>query len=127
MSITAYERIWPLTTTPHYFIGTKPTAVLFSEERVEVKSWRGVYAAVIKRCNDDPKGHEKLMYLRNKTAGKVRKFLSDKPDGMSRSYKIDTDLYGEVHYGTETLMHILCKRILDYTGFDYRDISIVLK
>jgi hypothetical protein len=125
--MTAYEWSYPLTTPPYLFIGRKPAAVLFGGERVEVKTWRGVYAAVIKRCNDDPKGHERLMYLRNKTAGKVRIFLSDKPDGMSCAYKIDTDLYGEIHYGSSTLMHILCKRILDYTGFDYSGVSIVLR
>ena len=121
------ESIYPLTTPPRYFIGIKPAAVLFGEERIDVKSWRDVYAAVLKRCNSDPKGHEGLMCLRNKTAGKVRLFLSDKPDTMTSPLKIDEDMYGETHYGTETLLHILCKRILDYTDFDYNEIKIMLR
>jgi hypothetical protein len=40
------------------------------------------------------------MYLRNKTAGKVRAFLSDRPDKMSRPLMIDDGLYGETHYGS---------------------------
>ena len=127
MSNEAYYRTWPLTTTPHLFIGTKPAAVLFGTERVEVKTWREVYAAVIKRCNDDPEGHERLMYLRNKVAGKIRVFISDKPDGMTRPYKIDTDMYGEVHYGTETLMHILVNHLLRWTNFDCSIVSIILR
>ena len=121
------EWTYPFSCETYLFVGKKPAAVMFGKERVDVKSWRGVYAAILKRCNDDPKCHEMLMYLRNKTAGKVRLFLSDKPDGMSQAYMIDTDLYGEIHFGTESLMHVLCKRILDYTGFDYRSIKIVLK
>ena len=127
MNSEQHEFTYPLTIEPYVFVGKKPTAVLFSDERIEAKTWRGVYEAVLKRCNNDPQCHEMLMYLRNKTAGKIRMFLSDKPDGMRRPCRIDADIYGETHYGSATLMHILCKRILDYTGFDYRDIKIVLK
>ena len=117
----------PLSANPAIFIGKKPVAVLFGEERVAVKSWREVYSVILSRCNEDPANHEMLMVLRNKTAGKVRVFLSDTPDGMTKPLKIDEGLFGEVHYGSQTLMYILCKRILDYTEFDYRDIKIVLK
>ena len=121
------EMVIPLYTDPYIFIGKKPAAVLFDEERVETKSWRDVYKVVLTRCNENPKNHDMLMYLRGKTAGKCRKFLADSPDGMARPLKIDEGLYGEVHYGSQTLMHILCNRILDYTGFDYSGISIVIK
>jgi hypothetical protein len=86
-----------------------------------------VYEVILKRCNQDKKYHEKLMYLRNKTAGKCRVFLSDKPDGMKRPLKIDDDLYGEIHYGTQTLIHILVNRILSPVGFDCFGISIAIK
>ena len=123
----ALEQTLPLTIAPRTFIKTKPTAVLFGSERVDVKTWREVYKVILKRCNADPKYHEGLMYLRNKTAGKVRIYLSDSPDGMTRPLKIDDNLFAECHYGTETLIHILCKRILDCIGFDYSGISVVLK
>ena len=125
--MNGYERIYPLTSPTYLFVGTKPAAVLFGDERIEVKTWRQVYAVIIGRCNENPQYHEKLMYLRNKAAGKVRLFLSDKPDGMSNPHQIDTDLWGEVHYGSATLMHILINQILVYTGFDYSGISVVIK
>jgi len=121
------EYSYPLTTAPYVFVGKKPVAVMFGGERVEAKTWRGVYAAVIERCNQNPRHHESLMYLRDKTAGKVRVFLSGSPGGMTRPLRIDDDLYGETHYGSETLMHILVERILAYTNFDYSDVRIVLK
>jgi hypothetical protein len=119
--------IYSLTSSSYLFVGRKVAAVLFGEERVEVKTWRGVYTEVLKRCNADPKGHEGLMYLRNKAAGRVRVFLSDKPDGMRSPAQIDTDMYGETNYGSATMMHILCNQILYYTGFDYSNISIALR
>jgi len=125
--MTNIEHTYPLTVTPYLFVGKKPTAVLFGDERIEVKSWREVYTRILKRCNDNPENHERLMYLRNKTAGKVRGFLSDNPDGMTRPHRIDEDMYGETHYGTQTLIHILCKRILDPARFNYSHIRIVLK
>ena len=124
--MSEYQSTVPLTIEPHYFIGKKPVAVLFGEERITVKTWREVYGVILKRCNSDPAYHEKLMYLRNKTAGKIRRFLSDKPEGMWKPIKIDEDMYGEVSYGSATLMHILINRILAYTGFDCNGISLVL-
>jgi hypothetical protein len=127
MSNPAHERAYPLTIPPYVFVGTKPTAVLFGSERVEVKSWRQVYSVIIGRCNQDPACHERLLYLRNKAAGKVRAFLSDKPDGMTRPIKIDDGLYGEVHYGSQTLAHILVNRILAPAHFDYSNISVAIR
>jgi hypothetical protein len=108
-------------------VGKKAAAVLFGDERVEVKTWRQVYAVILGRCNQDPACHEKLMYLRNKAAGKVRVFLSDKPDRMTRPLEIDTALWGETHYGSQTLMHILVNQILTYVPFDCAGIKIALK
>ena len=127
MNNARYEIVCPLTVKPNLFVGKKPVAVLFGDERVEVKSWRQVYAVILGRCNDDPVHHERLMYLRNKAAGKVRKFLSDSPDGMSSPLKIDEDMYGETHYGSETMMHILVNHILKPAHFDYSNIHIAIK
>ncbi len=121
------EYVYPLSVPPHIFIGKKPAAVLFGEERVEVKTWTQVYAAVIGRCNQDPAGHEMLMYLRNKAAGKVRVFISDSPAGMRRPLKVDEGIFCEVHYGTETLLHILTIRILKPARFDYSGIRVALR
>ena len=122
-----FKIVMPLTTATYMFVGRKPLAVMFGDERVEAKTWREVYSVIIGRCNSDPRCHDMLMYLRNKASGKVRMFLSDKPDNMSCSLKIDEDLYGEIHYGSATLMHILCIRILEPAHLDYSKISIVMK
>jgi hypothetical protein len=97
------------------FIGAKITAVLFGDERVEVKNWRKAFELILNRCNRER--HEELMALRNRTAGKTRIFLSDKPDGMSYPHRIDDELWVEEHYGNGTLFHILCHRILSQPSF----------
>lgn len=122
-----YELVVPLTAPTHLFVGRKPIALLFGDERVAVKNWRNVYATVIGRCNQDADDHELLMYMRNKAAGKVRKFLSDSPDGMTCPLMVDDDLYAEIQYGSATLMHILLNQILGYTNFDYSGIRVALK
>ena len=124
--MSGYEITYPLTVPTYTFVGKKPVAVLFGDERIEVKTWRQVYAVIIGRCNENAQHHDRLMYLRNKAAGKVRLFLSDKPDGMTRPLRIDEELYGETHYGSATLMHILLNQILVYTGFDCSGIQVIL-
>lgn len=122
-----FERIIPLTADPHMFVGTKPAAVLFGKKRVDAPTWKKVYAAILTRCNENPKHHDTLMYLRGRAAGKCRVFLSDCPDGMRSPIKIDTALFGETHYGAETLLHILVKRILVPVRFDVSNVSIIIK
>jgi len=124
---TPTEYVYPLTADTSIFIGKKPIAVLFGEERVEANNWRKVFAAVLSRCNTDAECHEMLMYLRNKAGGQVRVFLSDNPDGMRRPLRVDEDMYAETHYGSATLMHILVNRILAPAHFDCSNISIVIK
>jgi len=121
------ELIFPITVDSHMFIGKKPIAVLFGKERVEVKTWVQVYTVILKRCNADPDHHKMLMYLRGKVSGKCRVFLADKPDGMRSPVKIDEEMYGEAHYGSATLLHILINRILAPARFDCGDIRVVLK
>ena len=121
------EYTYPLSTDTNIFIGKKPIAVLFGDERADVKTWREVYSAILKRCNENPESHEMLMYLRNKVSGSVRMFLSDRPDGMRRPFKIDEEIFGECHYGAATLMHIMVNHILAPACFDCSNISIVMK
>lgn len=120
------ERILPLSTDPVAFRGTKPIAVLFGNERMAVTSWKGVFVAILSRCNQSPSHHTALMELRGRTAGKIRVFLSQSPGNMSRPVRIASEMYAETHYGSETLIHILCERILAPVHFDYSDIQIVI-
>jgi hypothetical protein len=111
----------------YLFIGKKPTAVLFGDERVTVKKWTDVYRLVYGRVNHDQQAHEDLMCLRNKVAGRVRTFISDSPTGMTRPMKVDEGLYIETHYGTETMHHIMVDLILSYVRYDISDIKVVVK
>jgi len=119
------EIIYSFNCATHFFVGKKATAVYFDNERVAVKTWKQVYSVILDRCNR--KCHDNLMYLRNKTAGRVRVFLSDTPDSMTRPLKIDTGLWGETHYGSATLLHILRERILSPARFPYSNIRIAVK
>ncbi|GHU90815.1 hypothetical protein FACS1894202_11240 [Clostridia bacterium] len=109
------------------FIGRKPAAVLFGNERIEVKKWTDVYRLIYERVNKDPKGHEDLMHLRNKAIGKVRVFVSDVGDGMKRPMKVGDDLYVENCYGVETSFHIMLNCVLRYVRYDISDVKVVVK
>ena len=40
--MNGHEIDYPLTSPSYLFVGRKPIAVLFGEERIEVKTWRDV-------------------------------------------------------------------------------------
>jgi hypothetical protein len=120
------EFAYRLSGQTYIFIGKKVTAVLFGEERVNVKNWREVCQLLLNRCNE--KRHDDLMRLRNKVAGSVRVYLSDRPDGMLTPIKVDEELYADRgQYGTATLLHILRDRIFKPARFDCSDIRIVMR
>jgi hypothetical protein len=48
MSNANNEFIYPLTVEPDSFVGKKPTAVIFGDERIKVNTWRMVYAIILK-------------------------------------------------------------------------------
>ena len=125
--IGTHEWILPLSTDPYVFVGRKPLAVIFNDERVEVKSWREVFIVILKQCNDDYEHHNSLMSLRDKLFGNIRVLLSKSTSEMTRPVKIDEDMFAETHYGSQTLMHILVQRILLPVQFDYSNIKIVIK
>ena len=123
----AHEYTLPITTNPVVFIGKKPIAVIFANERIHAKSWREVLNAVLEHCCQDPVYHGRLMDLRGKAAGKLRMFLSDKPDGMSKPAKIDDSLYVEAHHGAQAMMYMLVSKIFKPIGYDRSNISVVIK
>jgi len=120
-----FEQNYPITTNPALFVRKKAVAVMFGDERINVKSWRGVYKEVITRCYESPENHKMLMWLRDKTGGKIRTFISKSPDGMSRAMKIADDVYCEVHYGSQTLMWILVEHLLKPARFNLSDVRVV--
>jgi len=121
------EQIVPLSSNPVIFKGRRPIAVAFGNEIEHVKSWRDVLSIVLCRCNDDPHYHKKLRDLRGKLMGKVRVFLSDKPDNLTKPVIIDDDLYIEAHHSAEAMMRLLVVKILAVIRYDCSDIKIVMK
>ena len=121
---TASEREYPLSTKPWLFRGTKPSAVIINGKRMPAHTWRDAYHLILRCC--DMEKHEALMGLRNKIAGRKRVFLSDKPDGMDVPIKLTEALYVEAYFDTEYLVRTL-KLILDAAGYDYSDISVIVR
>ena len=119
------ELTYPLSFAPYFFKGKKPIAILFGEERVERNSWIKVYTEILLRCNAEK--HDVLMELCGKISGRDRVILSKESTGMKRPVKLAEDLFAESFYDTDTLIYVLTKRILDPVGFDYSEISVVLK
>ena len=113
-----------LSIDPAIFVGTKPAAVLIDGEILPAHTWRKVYKEILQHCIKDPVYYERLMNLRGRIAGQQRVFISDKSDGMTQPLQICEGLYGEVHYGSQTLMHILTVRILTPLHYDYSKIKI---
>jgi len=112
---------------PAFFKGTKPSAVCFGKERIEVKKWNEVYTLVLEKCVADKLNYYKLLSLRNKILGRERILVSDSPKRLKRPFKLGEDLFVEIKYASDTLMHILINRILDELDFDYSDIFVELK
>jgi len=120
------ETVYPLSITPALFKGKKPTAVIFGEERVEVKKWKAAYTEILRRCARDPDAHAMLIGLRNKIHGRSRTILADKPDGMNKPVQAAEGIFAESFFDTEWLIRILTTEILDAAGYDYSGISIAI-
>ncbi len=120
------EIIYPLTVMPELFKGSKPTALIFGDERVPVKKWRTVYIEILKRCCADALCHDRLMGLRNRVHGRSRTIISDKPDGMDVAVEVCEGLYAEADFDTGSLIRMLTTGILDPAGYDYSGISVAV-
>jgi len=116
--------IYPLHISPGLFKGTKPVAVHFGAERVEVKTWRSAYTLILRRCADIPEKRGALMRLRGKVSGRNRCYLAGKPDGMNVPVKIADDLFAEGYLDTEWLVRVLTTEILDDVRYDYSGIAV---
>jgi hypothetical protein len=93
----------PITSNSAIFAGRVPIFVSIGGELKYVMSWREVVCAVLEHCNQDPIYRERLMKLRGKPLGKSKPALSDTPIGLTRSAKINENLYVEVHHCSKAL------------------------
>ena len=118
--------IW-LNVHPSLFVGKKPLAVIIDGKGIPATTWRMVYKVILQHCIQDPIRHELLMSLRGRIAGQQRVFISASPDKMTRPLEISEGLYAEVHYGSQTLMHILTERVLKPLNYDFSNIKLMLK
>ncbi len=119
------EAIRPLYSMPALFKGMKPKAVIFPDGReVEAKTWKKVVTEILKDCNQDKRCHEDLMKIRDKVAGRDRIILGSDAEQMDVPLQIDEKLFFEGKFDTESLLRVLCNRVLDVVGYDYRGICL---
>lgn len=124
----AYESIYPLTTDPNIFKGTKPTGVIFGgNTRVDVRTWRQVAEVVMQDCIASRNNKAALQELCGRITGKKRTLLDSTPEGMRSALQLDENLYMETHYDVENLLNILTTRILDAVHYDYGRITVAIR
>ena len=68
--------------------------------------------------------YDRLHRLCNKVSGRDRVLLSESPDGMNSPICFADGMYFESKFDTETLLHVITKRILDPIGYDYSGIRL---
>ncbi|MBC8537080.1 hypothetical protein [Feifania hominis] len=125
---SAYETIYSLNTAEEIFKGKRPTGVIFEDgTREDLPTWKKVFEAILKHCNQNPQTHQALMDLRGKLLGRNRVLLGSEKGQMRSPIKIDRALYAESHYDTQTLLKILTGRILTAAGYDYSRIRIAVQ
>ena len=123
-----YESTYSLTAGAGIFRGTKPTSVIFPDgKRADVRSWKDVAEAVMKRCVEDPQNALKLMELAGRISGRKRTLLASSGDGMRSPLKIREGLYMETHYDVETLLNVLTVRILGAIQYDHSGIKVTIR
>ncbi len=120
-----YETIYPITNTTG-FKGKKPIAIIYKGERQVAPTWKAVVNAILQEVIKDQTMKNRLMALRDKLLGRVRKRLSKTSNDMRSPLEIDDNLFIETHYDTETLIKLLLQ-ILEEISYEYNDIQIVIK
>lgn len=120
-----YETTYPITNTTG-FKGKKPIAIIYKGVRQMTPTWKAVVNNVLKEVIKDQTMKNRIMALRDKLLGRVRKRLSRTSDGMRSPFKICDNLFIETHYDTETLIKLLLE-ILEDISYDYNDIQVVIK
>ncbi len=122
---SVYETVYPITNTAG-FKGKKPIAVIYKGKRQTTPTWKSVVNSVLQEVIKDEVMKNRIMSLRDKLLGRVRKRLSETSDDMRSPLKIYDNLFIETHYDTETLMKLLLE-ILEEISYDYNEIQVVIK
>ena len=120
-----YETIYPITNATG-FKGKKPIAIIYKGKRYTTPTWKAVVENILKEVIKDENMKNRVMALRDRLLGRVRKRLSNTDDKMRNPLKICDGLFIETHYDTETLIKLLLE-ILEEISYDYNDIQIVIK
>jgi len=120
-----YETIYPLTNTTG-FKGKKPIAIIYKGKRQMTPTWKVVVNTILQEIIKDEMMKNRIMALRDKLLGRVRKRLSKTSNNMRSPLKICDNLFIETHYDTETLIKLLIE-ILEEISYDYNNIQVVIK
>ncbi len=122
-----YEIAYPLVAGSGLFKGKKPIAVIIDNERFGVSTWKQLASTLLNQCMKTPVYATALRALAGKVNGQKRTILSQLPTGMRSPLKLETGLYFETHYDTETLLNILLTRILFPIGYDCKNVMVVIR
>lgn len=120
-----YETIYPITNTTG-FKGKKPIAIIYEGKRQLTPTWKAVVNSVLQEVIKNEIMKNKIMLLRDKLLGRVRKRLSKTNADMRSPLKICDNLFIETHYDTETLIKLLLE-ILEEISYSYNEIQVVIK
>ena len=110
---------------PTYFKGKKPVSVIYPDNtEFETSTWKKVAKQLLNECAGDAVMYDRLHRHCNKVSGRDRVLLSESPDGMNSPICFADGMYFESKFDTETLLHVITKRILDPIGYDYSGIRL---
>lgn len=124
----AFETTYNVNTDFAFFKGKKPTGITLPDgTRKNVSTWKQLVTELLRDCVSDERKKAVLLELRGRIAGRNRTLLAATDENMRSPVKLCNYLYVESHYDTETLLHVVLKKILDPAGYDYSRVTVALK
>lgn len=109
--------------SPKQFKGLRPSAIIYSNGRKEtVRTWRDAVEKLLKDC--DAKMHDRLSAIVEDMQGRTRPIMAHTAEELKNPMRIGEGIYMESRYDTESLIHIMTKRIFNALDYEYSEIKI---
>ena len=110
---------------PPQIVGAKPMSIKFPDgNSFRVTSWNEVAAAVLKRCNQDPVMHQRLLESCDVIYSGQTPIISRDPKFLRRAHKIDDEIFMEGYSNACTLLSRIQLKILDPIGYSMKGIFV---
>jgi len=118
----------PMARNAHVLKGKKPASLRLPDGgQFEVKTWLEAAEIIVRDCNSDEERHQRLLEMTGKVLGRNRRILSDAPCGLDTPIKVDEGIYFEGKFDTQSLIEVLCNRILQPTGYGYNKVMVKVR